>query len=229
VFKPLQQNNTGKDYFVGDIHGCHTTLMDKLTSIKFDFEKDRLISVGDLIDRGPKSYDCLKLISEPWFHAVLGNHEDMMIKSYEGNWSIHNYSRNGGDWFLSLSDEDKSHAVALAKQLPTFIEVDFGDRKIGVLHADAVQSEWDFYRNSSTENLSPYELEQCIWGRNRIYSNDNSVVKNIAAIVVGHTPLNQVDVLGNVVYIDTGAVFGNGLTVVDSDKIFSLVNNYEQA
>ena len=228
MFKFLQKNEFGKDYFVGDVHGCYTTLMDKLDAIKFDRKNDRLISVGDLVDRGPKSYDCIKLISEPWFHAVLGNHEDMMIKSYEGNWSLQNYLGNGGDWFLGLPEEEKLHAVTLAKQLPTFIEVDFGNKKIGVLHADAVEDDWYTYKNLSSQSMSSHSLEQCIWGRQRIYANVQSIVKNIDAIVVGHTPLKTVEILGNVVFIDTGAVFGNGLTVLDSEKIFSLVNNREQ-
>lgn len=53
LVKILSPNLKGKDYVVGDIHGCYSLLYTKLTQLGFDFSKDRLISVGDLCDRGP--------------------------------------------------------------------------------------------------------------------------------------------------------------------------------
>lgn len=78
IIKRLKKNTVGTDYFVGDIHGCYDLLMNRLAEIKFDTKKDRLISVGDLVDRGPDSIKCLGLLNETWFHAVMGNHEEMM-------------------------------------------------------------------------------------------------------------------------------------------------------
>lgn len=47
-----------------------------------------MFSVGDLIDRGGKSRDCLSLLYEKWFHAVKGNHEDILniIVNEGGDW-----------------------------------------------------------------------------------------------------------------------------------------------
>ncbi|MBL2109540.1 serine/threonine protein phosphatase, partial [Klebsiella pneumoniae] len=39
-------------WVVGDLHGCHTLLMNELERVSFDPLCDLLISVGDLIDRG---------------------------------------------------------------------------------------------------------------------------------------------------------------------------------
>jgi serine/threonine protein phosphatase 1 len=66
-------------WVVGDLHGCYTNLMNKLDTIGFDNKKDLLISVGDLVDRGAENVECLELITFPWFRAVRGNHEQMMI------------------------------------------------------------------------------------------------------------------------------------------------------
>ncbi len=66
-------------WVVGDLHGCYTNLMNKLDTIGFDTKKDLLISVGDLVDRGAENVECLELITFPWFRAVRGNHEQMMI------------------------------------------------------------------------------------------------------------------------------------------------------
>jgi hypothetical protein len=37
----------------------------------------------------------------------------------------------------------------------------------------------------------------------------------VRAVIVGHTPLKAPRWLGNVLHIDTGAVFGGALTVLD--------------
>ena len=76
VFKSYPPNEYGDDFVVGDIHGHRQRLLDELARQGFNKAKDRLFSVGDLIDRGPDSFDTLALLSEPWFHFVRGNHED---------------------------------------------------------------------------------------------------------------------------------------------------------
>ena len=98
----FEENTEGKDYVVGDIHGCFDELMWELESLSFDFQKDRLFSVGDLVDRGPKNMEVLRLLDEPWFHAVKGNHEDMLQMFCDGEISPSSYSRNGGGWAVNL-------------------------------------------------------------------------------------------------------------------------------
>jgi hypothetical protein len=72
-------NVDGRDFVVGDLHGCFDELAKLMTYVKFDPKRDRLFSTGDLIDRGPRSSDCLTLLSKPWFYPVLGNHEDLLL------------------------------------------------------------------------------------------------------------------------------------------------------
>jgi hypothetical protein len=74
----LARNARGRDLIVGDIHGHFTKLAAALEAIGFDDSIDRLISVGDLVDRGPESLLALGWLAKPWFHAVRGNHEDML-------------------------------------------------------------------------------------------------------------------------------------------------------
>ena len=75
----LPPNTVGSDYVVGDIHGHVTQLLSSLEDINFNKESDRLICVGDLIDRGPESIEAIELLDEPWFYAVMGNHEYLML------------------------------------------------------------------------------------------------------------------------------------------------------
>lgn len=74
--KRLAANSAGRDFVVGDLHGQYDLLMGELDRAGFDRDTDRLICVGDLVDRGPQSVECLSLLREPWFFAVLGNHAD---------------------------------------------------------------------------------------------------------------------------------------------------------
>ncbi len=59
----IYQRINGADWrniwVVGDLHGCHTLLMNELERVRFDPLCDLLISVGDLIDRGRKTSNAL--------------------------------------------------------------------------------------------------------------------------------------------------------------------------
>jgi len=60
---------------VGDIHGCSDELMDLMDKVKLG-EDDRVVSVGDLVTKGPKSKEVLKLfMTDARFTTVIGNHD----------------------------------------------------------------------------------------------------------------------------------------------------------
>lgn len=63
----FKENTNGRDFVVGDLHGCFKEFVEKLKEINFDYSTDRMFSVGDLIDRGEDSIKCLRLIKTPWF------------------------------------------------------------------------------------------------------------------------------------------------------------------
>jgi serine/threonine protein phosphatase 1 len=218
--KKFEKNTTGTDYFVGDLHGCYDLFMDKLNEIGFDKTKDRMFSVGDLADRGAQSFECALLIDEPWFHAVRGNHEDMLIGVSNDQWPVHNFIMNGGQWAFDIPLNDRKYAVQLMQTLPRVMEVETEYGTIGILHADAVETTWKAYH----EQVNMLHLNNSIlWGRTRINSDSKKIVNDIDAVVVGHTPLKEVAVLGNVVYIDTGAVYGYALTVLSAEQVMKLV------
>ena len=225
MIKKLKNNTVGKDFFVGDIHGCYEQLMEALEKIKFNPDVDRLISVGDLVDRGPDSVKCLNLLKETWFHAVSGNHEDMMIKSFRREWPTHNYIQNGGKWFFHLPYEEQEQLVLLADtKMPLVIEVETNIGTIGVIHANAPDDWQKYHRLNDDEDFFDDALvEDTIWGRRRIYGNQSGRVKGIDYVVVGHTPVEDVTVLENIVYIDTGAVYNNSLTILSVDEVVNYV------
>jgi len=60
---------------VGDIHGCFDELMELIQKVELS-KDDRLVSVGDLITKGPKSRDVLELfMTDLRFSTVIGNHD----------------------------------------------------------------------------------------------------------------------------------------------------------
>lgn len=64
-------------YAIGDIQGCYKTLKRLLKRIAFDPQKDRLLLVGDLVNRGQDSLDVLRWAMDlgDRVTCVLGNHE----------------------------------------------------------------------------------------------------------------------------------------------------------
>ena len=66
--KHFNKNTEGRDFVIGDLHGCFDLFLDLLEEIEFCTFTDRMFSVGDLIDRGDKSIECLRLIKKPWFY-----------------------------------------------------------------------------------------------------------------------------------------------------------------
>ncbi|HCO3629129.1 TPA: metallophosphoesterase [Escherichia coli] len=139
----IYQRINGADWrniwVVGDLHGCYTSLMTQLGSVDFDPEQDLLISVGDLIDRGTENVECLELIEMPWFRAVRGNHEQMMIDALAPGGMPYHWVRNGGAWFFNLDYDQDRLVISLVRKaadLPLIIELVTGDRKVVICHAD---------------------------------------------------------------------------------------------
>lgn len=210
-------NSAGRDYVVGDVHGCFDLLRSALLEAGFNEGADRLFSVGDLVDRGPKSEQVVEWLAKPWFHAVRGNHEQMAIGVANGKHDLGNYFRNGGGWFLALRDDDKIQIADALCQLPFCIEVETPEGLVGIVHAEVAGNDWRHFtsalENAPSNNKRRELIEIALWSRDRIRTGDQSEVSGVSRVFVGHTPMKEWAVLGNVYYIDTGACFGKKLTL----------------
>ncbi|MFN6957730.1 metallophosphoesterase [Proteus mirabilis] len=196
-------------WVVGDIHGCFNLLKRNMHRVDFDKEKDLLISVGDLIDRGDQNVECLDLINEKWFRSVRGNHEQMAIDALFNGGDVNNWLYNGGNWFFLQNYEEEilSRAcLAKADQLPLIIEVNTDGKKTVIAHADYPSDEYEFGK--------PVDGHYVIWSRERIGDDNAREIKGADLFLFGHTPMIKgIEKRANQEYIDTGAVFGYGLTM----------------
>lgn len=131
-------NTVGRDFVVGDIHGCIDLFNQALIGIGFDKSKDRMFSVGDLGDRGPNSPACMELMFQPWFHAVRSNHGDLMSAWVDGDpMGVYNWMPNGGQWAQGIDENLLRDYAKKDKELPYLATVEMVDgRKFHVIHAE---------------------------------------------------------------------------------------------
>lgn len=195
----LPRNQAGRDFVVGDIHFKTIELHRALNALGFDQLVDRLIAVGDLIDRGPGMLDGLKLLAEPWFFTIKGNHEQMLVDAYRANPNLP-YSAHGARWWLTIDDESKPMIIDKLESLPLVIEVETARGVVGVVNADVpVGLSW----NDFTQSLdNPQIQDVALWGRERIKKHHRGGVPGAWRVCVGHTWIPHAQRLGNVLALD---------------------------
>jgi len=211
LFKYFAENHTGRDFVVGDLHGMFHTLEIMLETLNFDRDNDRLFSVGDLIDRGPQSQRVTHYLQQPWFHAIQGNHEQLLLQSIESTsifkaWT----SRAGGKWWLGLTDNERSVIEDMIRALPMAFEISTATGQIGIVHADIpIGLSWQgFVKGLQTDA----ELQQhAQWSRlrHRYVTASETVPKvdGIDLLVVGHSIVDKPLFAANLCYLDTGAAY----------------------
>jgi len=201
------QNTVGRDFAVGDIHGCFTELQRGLDAIGFDARTDRLFSVGDLVDRGPESHHALRWLDKPWFHAICGNHDFMAWRHAIGQpYEEVDHLQHGGAWLLMLSDAERPEFGARLAALPLAMEVDTGQGVVGLVHADCPYDDWLEMGRVPWHNTEAVSAvaDCCLWSIDSYARRYAGHVKNVRAVVHGHTTTRTMEILGNVQFIDTG-------------------------
>ncbi|MFT8274560.1 metallophosphoesterase [Kerstersia gyiorum] len=195
-------NTEGRDFAVGDIHGCFSKLNAALRKVRFAPERDRLFAVGDLVDRGPESAQVIEWLSLPWFHSVCGNH-DLMIWRYALGDPLPDVglAAHDGQWLESLSESAQRRIGESLRGLPLAIEVETAHGPVGIVHADYPYDDWSVIQN---DKLSAQDEGTCLWSIDRYRAGYKQSVRNVRAIVHGHMTIPKMAQLGNVFFIDTG-------------------------
>lgn len=207
----LPKNGVGRDFVVGDVHGAFHLVNKAMDAAGFDEKRDRLISVGDLIDRGPHSIDVLNFLGKPYVYSVQGNHEnDFYLRSPEYNRLLAASNYNGLDW---VKDLDLSKIVEIQNafcELPLVIEIQSEIGPIGIVHADVPTNiNWEEF----VSGIFSEDNDVCnvaLNSRARFKDPVLSSVRGVERVFVGHATLRYPICHGNLYGIDTGATLFDG-------------------
>ncbi len=208
----------GRLFAIGDIHGCLDKLDNLLKQIRVDWGRDKVVFLGDYIDRGPDPKGVIQRIMDLkafWPDSIItlkGNHEEMFLSylaqedygpfiSQGGNKTIESYYDENGDFFCPPAHIDFLQGLVPFFTTEHFIFVHAGLRP-GI-------------------PLEEQEVEDLLWIRSEFINSSYDWGRRI---IFGHTPFNSPLIQKNKVGIDTGAVYGGRLTCLvlpDFDFIFS--------
>ena len=202
--------NKGNIFIIGDIHGCLNMLKRLIDKILWQPHQDRLIFLGDYIDRGEDSKGVVNFLLKladisPQVDFLMGNHE-MMFLDYLANRNRSRFVVNGGDRTIKSyrknnpdnEEEVPENHLRFFQGLRLFLELD----DFYIVHAG-------FKPNVSITKQTHLDM---LWIRDPfIYSKYNFGKK----VIYGHTPFKEPYIMNNKIGIDTGAVYGNKLTCLE--------------
>lgn len=167
----------GRRIFIGDVHGHYDGLMKLLESIAPNAE-DQVFFVGDLIDRGPKSFQVIHFVRQNAYRCVLGNHEQLLLEALaQGSvcqQALNAWLHSGGYTTVASYTEPAIllEHVEWLRSLPTYL--DLGD--ILLVHAG-------IHPTLSFEQQTPQE---CCWIRDEFHSMVKPYFVD-KLIITGHT------------------------------------------
>lgn len=244
MFKLIDASAKERLFLIGDIHGRYDLLTEFIKWSKLG-DKDLLVSVGDLIDRGNQNVEVLThFLFADNCEAVMGNHDQLMFQSLvdQNREADVTWLWNGGSWAL---DENLNFLAGLARhvgQLPAFLDIKFGDTQIGVSHAEFPfpsresmldARETHHYVNNSVVDdeilehmIDLAKVEKlALWGRRQIKNKTGNPILGFDHVVHGHTVTqNIIDEprpiqKANQHWIDTGSCFSGGRqTIMEINK-----------
>ena len=193
-------------FAIGDIHGCFKSFRE-FVERKIKIKKsDKLILLGDYIDRGNQSREVVDYIinlqkKEYDIISLIGNHESMMLDALDNDELLSEWIQNGGSTTL------ESFGIKSLKQLDQ-LYIDF----LKGLQFYYLFNNFLFVHAGFNDEISnPFEDKyRMIWSRREKYKNP--ILKN-KIIIHGHSPISELSCKQNiqannqVINIDTGCVY----------------------
>jgi serine/threonine protein phosphatase 1 len=213
-------------YAVGDVHGCLDKLEALLARLPLRPE-DRLLFLGDYVDRGPDSRGVVdrlvRLAAERPCTFLMGNHESMFLDFL--GWKGPAYfgrdvflANGGAETLLSYDYFEREPARAPGFRLPPEHENFFEALRLYHVEGDYLFVHAGLGRALVRGGDLAFALrrvrpEELLWDRSTMdLPHDLGVT-----IVYGHTPRSDFQVRWNPPWsigIDTGAVYGGPLTAI---------------
>lgn len=106
---------------IGDIHGCYDELRDLLDRVPLSSE-DRIVHIGDMIDRGPHPAQVVDFFRDtPNAISLMGNREDKHIRTHDGTMASNSTRDVTRQQF---GDPDRfDAAIDFFRTLPLYLEL----------------------------------------------------------------------------------------------------------
>src|SRR5215475_847832 len=199
---------------VGDIHGCYDELKDLIKKVKLK-DSDRVVAVGDLVSKGPKTGQVLDLfLKDERFSSVLGNHDLILRRNWNGE-SVELKSAHKDINKKLRARKDKYlhylNSLPFVIDLDTHLVVHAGLRPNVELHS---QTTGDLTRirvlgpdRESDEGTPWYH----------VYNGEK-------VVLFGHWPAAEPRRGPKAIGLDTGCVYGYSLTayIIETDEFVSV-------
>ncbi len=207
-----------RKFVIGDIHGHFDEMMELFDYTDFQPDNDLLISLGDLVDRGPDPINVIeKLMKVRNFIHILGNHDEWCYQYLKTGNIPFEWISQGGDITLNAYRNTPS----LKKRHKRFFEksklyfVDEGSRLF--VHGG--------YNPRIPLNEQKTDKELLIWDRSLIltameYEQHNQLFSEFSEIFIGHTPTlflrtPEPKRISNLWMLDTGVYHSGKLTLMN--------------
>lgn len=195
-------------FAIGDIHGCFNA-MKELIENKIQLRKeDKLIFLGDYIDRGPDSKKVLDYIIELQNNhydiiSLRGNHESMLVDAWHNESAVSKWIQNGGSETLRSFGADSVKSIDL-KYINFFKNLNWY----------YVYDKYLFVHAGFSDNIvNPFsDNYSMLWNSREEYMHP--LLKD-RIVIHGHSPvpltITQKQIANNskVINIDGGCVYSN--------------------
>jgi len=225
-----KKHEQGPFDIIGDIHGCFDELQALIEKLGYTLSKPnehyaiehpqgrKLVFVGDLVDRGPKVPEVLRLVMDitatGQAFCVIGNHEEKLKKALAGRKV--KISHGLQQSLEQLQGESEAFQAAVPKFLESLIShYVFDEGGLAVAHA-GIKGEFIGRGAPSIKQFCMYgettgEIDEFGLPVRYPWAQD---YRGNTLIVYGHTPIPEPEWINNTLNIDTGCVFGGQLTAL---------------
>jgi protein phosphatase len=233
VREPLWSNRkgeTGPFDIIGDVHGCHDELLELLAALGYVIgstpegahlchpQGRKLVFLGDLVDRGPRTPDVLRLVMgavrEGTALCVAGNHDAKLVRKLRGkDVKLTHGLAQSVEQLAGESEAFRQEVAGFLHGLVSHYVLDGG--RLVVAHAGL--------KEEMQGRGSGVVRAFCMYGETTGETDEYGLpvrynwaqdYRGRAAVVYGHTPVATPQWLNNTLCIDTGCVFGGRLTAL---------------
>jgi len=203
-----------KTFVLGDLHGGYKALMQVLERSRFDYENDRLISLGDIADGWTEVVECFdELFKIKNFVMVRGNHDQWLKKWLERGETPDIWVMQGGQNTLAsyarYGQPTKNRHLGFLKTTKHWFIDEKNRLYVHGGYIDGVP-------------LEKQDKMDLMWSR-RFKEQPQlcEEVKDFAEVFIGHTTIWRISQLpikaGRVVFMDTGGGWEGKLSLMNVD------------